>query len=153
MMRQKLHLLFKAAWQLKLLWNGLMRRQLTGAQVMVWYGDSLLLITNSYRRGFNLPGGSIGRSEPPASAAVRELGEETGIDVVEQDLNELGIVNYDIQGVDVRDYLFAVRLSRFQRPIVDGVEVVEVAFFPVNHARNIEQLSHLHHHMQPETLS
>ena len=113
MIKRTLHSLFKVAWQLKLSWRGITHRKLTGAQVMVWYGHSLLLITNSYRRGLYLPGGGIGRREPPANAAIRELREETGIEVAQRDLSDLGTVNYEIKGVAVRDHLFAVNLHRF----------------------------------------
>ena len=128
-----------------------MRRQLTGAQVMVWHQNSLLLITNSYRGGLYLPGGGIGRTEPAATAAVRELREETGIEVSEGELSDLGSVDYEIRGVGVRDRLFAVKLKQFQLPKVDGLEVVSASFFRMNSARRVAQLSHLRRFMHPET--
>lgn len=39
----------------------------------------VLLVRHSYSRGWNLPGGGVARSEPPAAAILRELKEEVGL--------------------------------------------------------------------------
>jgi 8-oxo-dGTP pyrophosphatase MutT (NUDIX family) len=39
----------------------------------------VLLVRHSYMRGWSLPGGGVGRNEPPEAAAVRELQEEVGL--------------------------------------------------------------------------
>lgn len=39
----------------------------------------VLLVRHSYMAGWQLPGGGVGRSEPPAEAVVRELREEVGL--------------------------------------------------------------------------
>ena len=39
----------------------------------------VLLVKQSYMRGWRLPGGGVDRGEPPADAVLRELVEEVGL--------------------------------------------------------------------------
>src|SRR5262245_60420256 len=54
-----------------------------GAMAFIERPDgALLLVRQSYRRRWGCPGGLLERGEDPAEAAVREVREEVGIDVV-----------------------------------------------------------------------
>lgn len=147
LLNRSLHPALVLAWNLRLLWCQLTGKKLTGAQVLVWYRDSILIIRNSYRKGHYLPGGGISRNEEPVSAAVRELMEETGITVTETDLKVLGPVNYRIRGVSVCDHIFEVKLQDFQVPCVDGREVTGAWFWKCAKARRVPQLTHLRQFM------
>lgn len=53
--------------------------------------NEVLLVRNWLgRQWWSLPGGGIKRHEAPVAAAIRELKEETGIQLQESDLSELG---------------------------------------------------------------
>jgi 8-oxo-dGTP pyrophosphatase MutT (NUDIX family) len=143
-----LHPVLVIAWNLRLMWCDITGKKLTGAQVLVWYRDKVLVIKNSYRKGYYLPGGGISRNEEPISAAVRELMEETGITVTETQLHPLGPVNYKIQGVPVCDHIFEVKLQDYQAPSVDGREVTGAWFWKCSIARKVPQLQHLRRFMR-----
>ncbi len=149
-MKPSLHPLLRLAWNLLIIWRGLTGKQLVGAQVLVWYQGSILIIQNSYREGYYLPGGGIGRGELPVCAAARELREETGIVVNEFELEDLGPVNYEIQGVPVCDHIYRVNLRSYQEPLVDGLEVTNANFWCCRNALKIPQLQHLHRFLELE---
>ena len=52
-----------------------------GSLCLIEHGDRLLMLRQSHRWGWTLPGGLIDRGETAAQAARREVAEETGLDV------------------------------------------------------------------------
>jgi 8-oxo-dGTP pyrophosphatase MutT (NUDIX family) len=50
-----------------------------GVAAMVEQGGKVVLVRHSYKSGWLLPGGAVGRGEPPAEAILRELKEEIGL--------------------------------------------------------------------------
>ncbi len=61
---------------------------------------ALLLVRNSYREGWGMPGGLLRRGEKPAAAAKREAEEEIGI-VVEPEGEPLVVIDAAARRVDV----------------------------------------------------
>ena len=53
-----------------------------GAIGAVVVDGSVLLVRQTYRNGFGLPGGLLGRDEEPEAAVIREIYEEAGLAVV-----------------------------------------------------------------------
>jgi 8-oxo-dGTP pyrophosphatase MutT (NUDIX family) len=49
------------------------------ACALVVRDSKILLVRHSYVRGWLLPGGGVGRAEPPSEAIIRELKEEIGL--------------------------------------------------------------------------
>lgn len=77
---------YKLGYQLvRLLW-AILRPTTHGALVVVWRNGSLLLVRNSYVSYYSPPGGYVRGGETTVQAAVRELREETGLDVAPSDL-------------------------------------------------------------------
>jgi 8-oxo-dGTP diphosphatase len=91
-------------------------------------GGDVLLLRQSYRRGWAAPGGLLRRREEPASAARRETKEEIGVDV--ETLGEpLVIIDAKARRIDV------VFRCRINPPVPDvftpsSVEIVEARWFP-----------------------
>lgn len=50
-----------------------------GVMAFVEQGNRVVLVRHSYRSGWMLPGGAVGRGEAPAEAILRELKEEIGL--------------------------------------------------------------------------
>jgi 8-oxo-dGTP pyrophosphatase MutT (NUDIX family) len=109
----------------------LLRVRTQGVKAMVFNAkDELLLIRNSYghRDAWVLPGGGIGRRETPEAAAVREVEEETGLQVT-----RLAFVSRHVSAAEgKRDTIHLFRGKAEGEPAVDRVEVDEARFFPLD---------------------
>lgn len=102
-----------------------------GVKVMAFDPDGrLLLVRHRYGRSdlWMLPGGGIGRREPPAAAAIRELAEETGCALA--DVTAIGCYAARIEGR--RDTVFLFRGTTGDMPVADGVELAEARFFALD---------------------
>jgi len=93
-----------------------------------WIGDG----------GWSLPGGGLHRSETPKSSAVRELKEETGIEVNETEL-QLLIDDKSIRrhGMSFRIVAYAVILK--QKPVLSRqkLEINELDWLNINELEQI----------------
>lgn len=98
--------------------------------MVIWHANSLLLVLTSYRRQLDLPGGGIGRGETPLAAAVRELREETGIEVEPSALVDLGEVRFVDGSRRITVFLFAWRPRLPVQAVVDRREIVWAGFVP-----------------------
>jgi 8-oxo-dGTP pyrophosphatase MutT (NUDIX family) len=65
---------------LSMIVKALIRPVLFGASAVVEDAEGrVLLVRHSYMAGWALPGGGVGRGEPPEAAVLRELKEEVGL--------------------------------------------------------------------------
>ncbi|MFZ5870723.1 MAG: NUDIX hydrolase [Actinomycetota bacterium] len=71
-----------------------------GAVCALEHGDHMLFLRQPHRAGWSLPGGLLGRGESPREAVVREVREETGLEV-EVGLPVTTHVNARVRRVDV----------------------------------------------------
>lgn len=71
-----------------------------GAVCALAHGEQLLFLRQPHREGWSLPGGLLDRGESAADAVVREVREETGLDV-EVGLPVTTQVNARVRRVDV----------------------------------------------------
>lgn len=120
----------------RLLWCSwfLFRPASYGACVLVWHDGKLLMIRNSYKFEYTVPGGHVGRGEEPRIAAARELFEEVGIRVEPEALRFLG--EFLNPGEFKKDHvnLFAVELAEEPAVVIDHREVVWADFMTVEAA-------------------
>lgn len=98
-------------------------------RILVVSGDDILLVKGWYSGGdWSLPGGGLRRGEEWAVGAVRELREETGIDVSPKELDfitELSRASYG-----TRYSIVAYALETGQRPatVKQRIEIVDLAW-------------------------
>jgi ADP-ribose pyrophosphatase YjhB (NUDIX family) len=114
-----------------------------GILVAVWHLGKILIIRNSYRHEYTLPGGYPLAGESAAQAGSRELLEECGV----------YIPSADLQQVYRREFLFEHRrddvviveadLSRRPHLRIDNREVCEARFADPDEVMRLEGVPHL----------
>ncbi|MGW4211386.1 NUDIX hydrolase [Lentzea sp. NPDC004789] len=90
------------------------------AVIVVEHAGAVLMMFDSWRRQWELPGGAREPGETPRQAAVRELREETGIRGVEPD--GAAVAEFDLTNPDRHEFLavYRVRLRAAPRLIVNA---------------------------------
>ena len=81
-----------------------------------------MLVRQSYRAGWHLPGGGIKRGETPEAAARRELAEEIGI--VAPAVAPVGVASGMCDGRHDRVHFFELRLKKAPELHLDNREIV-----------------------------
>jgi len=111
-------------------------RYIVGAVVMLRQsapdGERLLLLRQPPGNGWSVPGGLMDRGEEPIQCAARELGEESGVKLAASDLrpaNPNAIIHTKGRWVDC---VFEATVDADARVAVDGAEVYEAAFHPID---------------------
>ncbi len=118
-----IQLAYVVAYRLALFSKRFVRWPHIGVGVAVWHEGKLLIVQQSYRRGYSLPGGRVKRNEDPIVAACRELREEVGI-IVEPD--KLEPVRKDLW---TRSHqLFEYRPTDKPDIKIDNREIIEATF-------------------------
>lgn len=107
----------------------------TSGSMVIWVADNrVLLVRNGYgERAWGFPGGVMNRREDPADCAVRELREETGIDVSAEELTLVG--THTQRSARHIDHVY--RLDRLAGNGPDAVatdrfEIAEVGWWPLD---------------------
>lgn len=119
------------------LWWRLRRPALQSTGVAVWHGGRVLLVRHSYKPGYSLPGGGLGRSEKPAVGAARELREEVGIAADAAKLIPAGLYTRSGRFGTVTSHLFEYRPDHEPEIDIDRREIVEARLVPGWEARRI----------------
>ncbi|MEM7152458.1 MAG: NUDIX hydrolase [Myxococcota bacterium] len=99
-----------------------------GALVAVWHEGKLLLIKNSYRFHYSLPGGYVRSGESASAAARRELIEEVDLRVPVERLSEVYSRTHSFE--NRHDKVTIVEIEVDEKPTfdVDNREVVWAGF-------------------------
>jgi len=112
-----------------------------GALCVVRRGDgAILLLRNSYRPAWGLPGGMLQRGEPAEHAVVREIREEVGLDIAVDGPPRV-IVDSPARRVDVV-FTAHVRDGGDAGEVASAsAEVLEVAWFPLGEMPELDRKS------------
>ncbi len=86
----------------------------------------VLLVRQSYRKGWHLPGGGVKRGERLPEAAMREAWEETGV-IVNGPLELWGAYTY--VGPRYTDHIVVFVARHWHREPKKSIEILETAFF------------------------
>ena len=107
----------------------------TAGSLVIWSdGGRVLLVRNRYgERAWGFPGGVMDRREDPVECAVRELREETGVEIGVEDLTLAG--THTQQHARHIDHVY--RMERSPEGEVgangsDRFEIAEVAWWPID---------------------
>ncbi len=112
----------------------LFRPETKGVYVAVWWGSQVLLIKNSYKSKQTFPAGGVKRNECDKEAALRELHEEVGLRLVQDDLHIGGrFVSRDEYKTD-KSVLFEAHLNDEPSIDLDHREVVHAEFLELREA-------------------
>jgi 8-oxo-dGTP diphosphatase len=129
-----LRVAYRGAYGLALAYWFVRRPESSGTFVGVWHGGKVLLLQNSYKRRFSLPGGGQDRGESPEETGARELREEVGLHVSPQALRQV----FERLGREEfkRDHCRFVELDLEAEPplTLDNREVVWAAFIDLDTA-------------------
>ena len=120
-----------------------------GAQVALWNDDRLLLVRNSYRHTYTFPGGYIRNDENTATAASRELYEETGISVTTGQLRFSFACSYRNGKHEGHDDIYECHLADRPAVHIDNREVVEALFVTTAVAMTLPLERHVRHYLEP----
>jgi len=134
---------FRIAHRMLLTYWWLRRPLKGGILVAVWHLGRILIIKNSYRREYTLPGGYPVGNESPVEAGSRELLEECGVYVPMSDLRE--VYRKEFLFEYRRDDVIIVEVELAGRPRlrIDHREVSEARFVHPDELLGLNIVPHL----------
>ena len=111
-----------------------------GALVAAWHHDRILLIRNSYRRCYSLPGGFIGRGETARQAGCRELTEEMDVTLSPDRLVPAADIVHRWERREDHVEVFEVQLESVPDIRIDHREVIAAEWFELDAALELDLL-------------
>jgi 8-oxo-dGTP diphosphatase len=130
------HRLLRAYWFVR-------NPQTQGALAAVWHAGQVLVVKNSYRTQYTLPGGYVRPGESAAEAAVRELMEEVNIRCASSSMEQVYSGEHPFEFR--QDALTIVEAELPNRPVprVDNREVVWAGFLSPSELLKLPIVPHL----------
>ena len=96
-------------------------------RVAVWCEEELLLVQTSFGpQRFSLPGGGIEKGESAVQAALRELREETGLRLTEDDLKLVGEMHTRSPAIPFHMTVFETKVADRTLPALSKLRSLEI---------------------------
>ncbi|GBC60440.1 NUDIX hydrolase [Desulfonema ishimotonii] len=124
------------------------RPRTRGVHVAVWHDGRVLLIRNSYKPGYTLPGGCLKSGEKAVRAAARELCEEVALRVSPNALHFVGAFPNPHEFKRDTIYLFEITLPDRPAFRADQREVAEAAFISPSQALRLSLFPTVRRYLQ-----
>jgi 8-oxo-dGTP diphosphatase len=125
---------YRGAYSLAMVYWFVRRPSSEGVFVGVWHGRRVLLLQNSYKRSFSMPGGGPHAGESHLQTGLRELREEVGLTLDGAELR----APFDVVAMEEykHDHVFFLEVDVATEPplTIDRREVVWAAFIDVDAA-------------------
>ncbi|RKI33496.1 NUDIX hydrolase [Corallococcus sp. AB004] len=125
---------YRGAYHLALAWWFVRRPRTEGTLVGVWRGREVLLLQNSYKQAFSLPGGGRHRGETPEETGARELREEVGLHVPASSLRVVCELHHRDEFKRDSCHFVEMELDTEPRLVLDQREVVWARWIDVETA-------------------
>ena len=139
---------YRVAHRLLRAWWSVRNPQTHGALVALWHEGQVLLVKNSYRRQYTLPGGYIRHGESVSEAAARELAEEVGIEVSAAGVREAYNAVHEFEHRRDRVTILELEVADCPAPVVDNREVVWAGFRSTADALAMPLVPHLREYLR-----
>lgn len=136
-------LIYRHGFRMARLWWRLTQPLHSGALVMIWYQNKVLLVRTSYQRVWMAPGGGIKRGELPANAALREVHEEIGVQLDANELRPALIVEHYWNHRHDRVHFFEAQLPELPAIMLDNREIISARFVTLAEAQTFDLGPHL----------
>lgn len=96
--------------------------------------NKVLLIKREDLEAWALPGGNIERNETPEEACIREVKEETGINISVDKIN--GIYIRTIPGLKDVTFVYKATAGKYTKLEIDEKEVLDIGWFNIGSLPN-----------------
>lgn len=135
------HRLLRAYWYVR-------RPTTSGALAAVWHDGRVLLVKNSYRKQYTLPGGYVRPREDPRDAAARELFEETRVRLEGATFTHAYHGAHPFENRDDTLDIYEATLDTEPMTEVDQREVVWAGFKTPDEVRALDLVPHLREYLE-----
>jgi ADP-ribose pyrophosphatase YjhB (NUDIX family) len=134
---------YRLAYFVLRVWWFVRRPHTRGAAVALWHEGRILMVRTSYRDCLSLPGGFVQRGEPSEQAARRELHEELGISMSQQELRHAwhGVIRFESRRDEID--IWEASVTEAPTPHVTGREILWAAWLTPAEARAQVLLPHV----------
>ena len=119
---------YRIAYRLLKIFRKIFKPNVRGVFVMIVCKGQLLILKNSYKQNYSVPGGMVGRREAWEDAAVRETFEEVGIKIDRKDLVLISSIERFKHAENHALKIFELQLSDEPEIAIDQREVVWANF-------------------------